>query len=299
MTLLRWSVLKGTVAGVLAAAVLLAVACGGETKVVAPTPEATTAPAVTPASITTAVATVAATPRPGPPATLAPRPTETATPTPRPAPTPTGTGFGREVLELWRTWQQKTELSLPFDGVAYVSQGWNGADPTHYGKWRYALDFIRLDSRGRSHTGRGDRVEDYYIWGARVLAPADGTVTALDNSFPDNPPGHPAEGKDLSGNHIVIDHGNGEYSEFSHLQRDSLMVTVGQPVARGQPIALVGSSGFSYEPHAHFQMQDSPDIQATTLPAVFARYYQVVRSTTSLRTNTAPLDGDYVSSQRP
>lgn len=220
-------------------------------------------------------------------------------PTLLPTPLPTGTGPGKEVWDLWRTYEQKTELSLPFAGVAYVSQGWNGQGPTHYGKWRYALDFIFLDGEGKSHQGGGDKTEDYYIWGKPVLAAELGRVVAAVDGLPDNPPYQSWDEKALSGNYVIIDHGHGEFSEYSHFQKGSIVVKVGQTVGRGEVLGLAGNSGYAYEPHIHFQLQGSPDTQAITLPARFAVFYELFRGRVYRVVNRAPLEGEYVSNEPP
>lgn len=56
----------------------------------------------------------------------------------------------------------------------------------------------------------------------------------------------------LTGNTIVIDHGEGLFSVYLHM--DKLFVSKDQMVERGQLIGAVGSTGFSTGPHLHFTM---------------------------------------------
>lgn len=56
----------------------------------------------------------------------------------------------------------------------------------------------------------------------------------------------------LTGNSIVIDHGQGLFSIYFHLE--NLFVSEGDMVKRGQLIGGVGSTGFSTGPHLHFTM---------------------------------------------
>ena len=51
---------------------------------------------------------------------------------------------------------------------------------------------------------------------------------------------------------VDIDHGNGYHTWYAHLSRSN--VHVGERVVKGQPIALVGSTGFSTGPHLHYQV---------------------------------------------
>jgi murein DD-endopeptidase MepM/ murein hydrolase activator NlpD len=62
------------------------------------------------------------------------------------------------------------------------------------------------------------------------------------------------------GNHIVIDLGDGAYALLAHLRRRSALVTAGQRVRAGQPLAACGNSGNSTEPHVHFQLMDRPGV---------------------------------------
>jgi len=75
--------------------------------------------------------------------------------------------------------------------------------------------------------------------GEQVMAVADGVVTRAE----------PASGY---GNLIEINHGNGYVTRYGHNQR--LLVAVGATVVRGQPVALMGSTGRSTGPHVHFEV---------------------------------------------
>jgi murein DD-endopeptidase MepM/ murein hydrolase activator NlpD len=55
------------------------------------------------------------------------------------------------------------------------------------------------------------------------------------------------------GNSIVIYHGGGFATWYAHLS--SIRVTVGQIVARGQVIGLVGATGLATGPHLHFEVR--------------------------------------------
>jgi murein DD-endopeptidase MepM/ murein hydrolase activator NlpD len=56
----------------------------------------------------------------------------------------------------------------------------------------------------------------------------------------------------LTGNTVMIDHGEGLFSVYHHM--NSLSVNIGDIVERGQKIGEVGSTGFSTGPHLHFMI---------------------------------------------
>ena len=75
--------------------------------------------------------------------------------------------------------------------------------------------------------------------GAQVVAVASGVVTYTKERF-----GY--------GKTVEINHGNGYVTRYAHNQR--VLVEVGETVKKGQPIALIGSTGRSTGPHLHFEV---------------------------------------------
>ena len=72
-----------------------------------------------------------------------------------------------------------------------------------------------------------------------VFAPAAGTVVL-------------AKPKGAYGKVVEIDHGNGIKTRYGHL--NAMLVQRGNKVARGQQIALMGSTGRSTGPHLHYEI---------------------------------------------
>ncbi len=70
------------------------------------------------------------------------------------------------------------------------------------------------------------------------------------------------------GNHVVIDHGNGEFSVFAHLQNGSVKAIPGQRLKRGEHIGGMGMSGDAFLVHLHYHLQSGPDLEEG-LPAYF------------------------------
>ncbi len=88
--------------------------------------------------------------------------------------------------------------------------------------------------------------------GVAVLAAADGHVIAVvDTLYDRNKVSIIERG---FGNYIAIKHAEGYFTYYAHIRNGSAKVRVGQRVERGDPIALVGSSGNSTDPHLHFEV---------------------------------------------
>jgi murein DD-endopeptidase MepM/ murein hydrolase activator NlpD len=197
-------------------------------------------------------------------------------------------------LKWYRRWsgqktQQRTILTLPFLGEWSVLQGNNG-EWTHKGIGKYAWDFVVRDERGHQASGFGNELTDFYAFSLPVLAPAIGTVYAIENSVQDNPP-QTANTEQNWGNYVIINHGNNEFTELSHFKQWSIIVVPGQVVTRGQILGYCGNSGRSPVPHIHMQLQSSPVIGAPTIPSNFSE--GMLKGETQLK--LIPEVGDKVS----
>lgn len=82
---------------------------------------------------------------------------------------------------------------------------------------------------------------DYLVpEGTAVFATADGVVKTL------------SEKNSTHGKAVVIDHGNGYETSYSHLL--DIRVRKGDRVRRGDIIALSGNTGLSFAPHLHYEV---------------------------------------------
>lgn len=171
-------------------------------------------------------------------------------------------------------YETKTPLRLPFGGEWYVFWGGRAVRDNQHAvafDQRFALDLV-IRKDGASHTGDGTANEHYYCWGAPLVAPGPGTVLAVTDGIADNRPGKMDEQRPL-GNHVIIDHGNDEFSFLCHFQRGTIQVAPGQVVKAGDALGLCGNSGRSSEPHLHYHLQNkSEPFKGEGLPAQFLDY---------------------------
>jgi len=126
---------------------------------------------------------------------------------------------------------------------------------------RFAIDWLKLDADDRLASGDASRNESFPQFGAEAIAVADGTLTAVVDGLPEGRPGSfpdKVSAATASGNHVVLDLGDGRWALYAHLQPGSVRGEPGQRVKRGDVLGLVGSSGNSDAPHLHFQVMDSP-----------------------------------------
>ncbi|MBU0606840.1 MAG: peptidoglycan DD-metalloendopeptidase family protein [Armatimonadetes bacterium] len=141
-------------------------------------------------------------------------------------------------------------LPYPAGTAMGVSQGWNGTY-SHFNKLKYGIDF--------NLPGTADL-------GIHVLAVADGVVTYRYEEC--------TEGCATCtcnsgwGNAIVIDHGAGEFSKYTHFLAGSIpdWIVVGTPVCRGLHVGDIGTTGASDGTHLHFQFQSDGTLSGPSIP---------------------------------
>ncbi len=167
----------------------------------------------------------------------------------------------------------KVTLRLPFDGEWTVWWGgrtvWTNFHAVNADQ-RFAADFFVVKD-GRTFSGTGMRNEDFHAFGKSVLAPAAGTVVAVEGSRPDAVPRTFDPEATPEGNFVVLDLGQNVRAFFLHLKSGSLAVKPGQKVKAGDVLAQAGNSGHGGEPCLHVHLQDAAEAgKGNGWPLVFS-----------------------------
>jgi murein DD-endopeptidase MepM/ murein hydrolase activator NlpD len=139
--------------------------------------------------------------------------------------------------QITKNIQQKLAANIAFPGTIFVPGSGQfilpaeGPMTSPFG-WR----IHPISGDRRFHNGLDFGAE----YGSLIKAADNGVVIA-------------AEWTGGYGNAVIIDHGNGLTTLYGHTSQ--MYVTAGQVVRKGQPIAAVGSTGFSTGPHLHFEVR--------------------------------------------
>lgn len=123
----------------------------------------------------------------------------------------------------------------------------------------------RQDFQCRAMTYDGHEGTDFRVLslveqraGVSVLAVADGVVLRTRDGEPDvsvrSIGAQMVAGREC-GNAVVIDHGNGWQTQYCHMALNSVAVTPGQRLKRGDPIGRIGLSGKTEFPHLHLSVR--------------------------------------------
>jgi hypothetical protein len=176
-------------------------------------------------------------------------------------------------------YRTRTPLRLPFAGEwmviwggRTVAENYHAAYPTQ----RFAMDLApAADSAVFARALRGEpvRLEEFACFGHPVSPRRRAVVVTAVDTVPDHPAGTlpPFVGW---GNHVVIDHGTGEFSMFDHLKQGSVPVRPAQRVGSGDVVGACGNSGRTTHPHLHYDLLTQPaETRGTfSLPAQFLDY---------------------------
>jgi murein DD-endopeptidase len=141
---------------------------------------------------------------------------------------------------------------------------------------RFAIDFMKVDNRGKVSRGDRDLISNWFGYGQEVLAVADGIVSATQNEFPESSTlsSHPVyKPEHAAGNYISIRLHNGQYAFYEHLKPGSVLVKPGQQVRKGEVIAKLGFTGQTTGPHLHFHVADDESLLGSEgVPFIFEKF---------------------------
>lgn len=146
---------------------------------------------------------------------------------------------------------------------------------------RYAIDQMQLnDDLTDFFVGDPTINESYNNYGDTLYAVADGAVIELVDGHPENN-GNLQDVQlntlnDLGGNMLIIDIGNELSAVYAHITPGSFLVSKGEQVVEGQPLALLGNSGNSSAPHLHFHVAKGSQFWSSNgVPFVLKSYTKI------------------------
>ncbi|MFH1160911.1 MAG: M23 family metallopeptidase [bacterium] len=145
---------------------------------------------------------------------------------------------------------------------------------------RFAFDSRKYNEEFKFYEGDPKVNESYFNYGDTLYAVADGVVVTLVDGLPEN---HGDAMNvvfysfiEFAGNYLVLDIGGGHFAGYAHIVPNSFLVQAGDQVKEGDPVALLGNSGNSTDPHLHFQITDGPDfIYSNGVTFVLKRYIKI------------------------
>ena len=147
----------------------------------------------------------------------------------------------------------------------------------------FAIDLGILNSENKYEWNESMKNEDVLCYGQEIIAIGDGEVVDYYNTadwrvFPSGDPESDWVRVEKQfgsvplhcGNYVIIKHEHDEYSFYGHMIQNSVTVKKGMRVKQGDILGRLGNVGFSFSPHLHFHLMDSPDLfGAQGLPCHF------------------------------
>lgn len=177
-----------------------------------------------------------------------------------------------------------TELQFPLrHGTFFIMQGGNSPLINHHHRpgspLQYALDITRLYPGGLRAGGLyPSSLNAYAVFGDTVYAPCDARVAAVVDNLPDVLPAElDTSAASVAGNYVVLARDSVRIM-LAQLEAGSILVKAGDFVESGQPLARVGNSGFSFEPHLHIHATrggSNPIMEGRAVPMTFSGRFLV------------------------
>ncbi len=101
------------------------------------------------------------------------------------------------------------------------------------------------------YTGDGTRNEDWHSWREPLLAPFAGIVIGIQINSESTVPGVRGEGRSSAiGSRQLVD-GSPTDVHVAYVHVREVIVSEGDTVQAGQPVARIGNNGSSFHPHVH------------------------------------------------
>ncbi|MBH1939914.1 M23 family metallopeptidase [Mobilitalea sibirica] len=197
-------------------------------------------------------------------------------------------------ISIIRAYSYETEpinLAFPFKNGKYiVNEGGDGKRSflvnSHYndsannkfnfsGSMQYAVDIRKINNLGfdsnkleiRKGIIMPEELSAYHIFDEILYSPCDGIVTYAIDRYNDELPDDKKRFNNF-GNGIVIKQED-VFIVLWHTKKDSHLVSIGDYVKAGQPIAKIGNSGHSSTPHLHIYASKGDWLKGEGVPIVF------------------------------
>lgn len=190
-----------------------------------------------------------------------------------------------------------TKLQLPFKQEWTVVWGGDTKELNYHVEsemQKNAFDIVITDKKGNSYKTNGKVNEDYYAFGKELFAPCDGEIVKVIDGIIDNKIGE-MNSKDITGNSVIIKTKNNEYLFFCHFKNETIKVREGEKVKQGQLLGLCGNSGHSSEPHLHFHIQNTKDINSGT---GIKCYFEKLKVNGKMKEDYSPIQNDKILIQK-
>lgn len=101
--------------------------------------------------------------------------------------------------------------------------------------------------------------------GSKVLSAREGIVVAVKE---DSKKGCPSPDCKSLSNFIIIYHQDGSFASYGHLKKNGARVKVGDEVKKGEVIGISGNTGYSTNPHLHFELYTGGSKKTTPIKNV-------------------------------
>ena len=153
-----------------------------------------------------------------------------------------------------------SELGVNCQGADYIQN----FDSPYVLPWEVGKTFVI----GQVNCTDGSHSRDSYAQfaydipmpiGTNLVAVQSGIVVGLAENFEDVQDGVNDINLYDKANYINIEHLDGTRASYGHLTLNGVLKSIGDNVNQGEVIALSGNSGWSSEPHLHFQLNECID----------------------------------------